>query len=61
MTTVQLRDIVTEDDVEAVTGLRRGPGKEGYLSYGFVKNGDVKWGGEELMSLDLAGRGAVRP
>lgn len=31
MATVELRDIVTEDDVEAVMGLRRGPGKEGYL------------------------------
>lgn len=31
MTTVQLRDIVTEDDVEAVMGLRRGPGQERYL------------------------------
>ncbi len=31
MATVQLRDIVTEDDVEAVMGLRRGPGREGYL------------------------------
>ncbi len=31
MITVQLRDIVTEDDVEAVMGLRRGPGQEPYL------------------------------
>ena len=31
MPTVQLRDIVTEDDVEAVMGLRRGPGQERYL------------------------------
>ena len=31
MVTVQLRDIVTEDDVEAVMGLRRGPGQERYL------------------------------
>jgi diamine N-acetyltransferase len=168
MTTVQLRDIVTEDDVEAVMGLRRGPGQERYLGrmishfedaiadakacprmwsvhdgdtlvgfvmisdnipaetlaadddivgpyvlgrllidarfqqrgygaatidalveylrdrpgadalwvsaapgegspqafylhYGFVKRGDVKWGGEEIMYLDLAGRGAARP
>jgi hypothetical protein len=28
MATVQLRDIVGEDDVEAVLGLRRGPGQE---------------------------------
>jgi diamine N-acetyltransferase len=28
---VQLRDIVTEDDVEAVMGLRRGPGQDRYL------------------------------
>lgn len=28
---VELRDIVTEDDVEAVMGLRRGPGRERYL------------------------------
>jgi diamine N-acetyltransferase len=31
MTTVQLHDIVTEDDEEAVMGLRRGPGQERYL------------------------------
>ncbi len=31
MATVELRDIVTEDDVEAVMGLRRGPGQERYL------------------------------
>jgi diamine N-acetyltransferase len=31
MATVQLRDIVTEDDVEAVMGLRRGPGQDRYL------------------------------
>ena len=31
MPTVQLHDIVTEDDVEAVMGLRRGPGQERYL------------------------------
>ena len=31
MATVQLHDIVTEDDVEAVMGLRRGPGQERYL------------------------------
>lgn len=31
MPTVQLRDIETEDDVEAVMGLRRGPGQERYL------------------------------
>ena len=31
MATVELRDIVTEDDVEAVMGLRRGPGQEPYL------------------------------
>lgn len=31
MATVELRDIVTEDDVEAVMGLRRGPGQDGYL------------------------------
>ena len=31
MATVELRDIVTEDDFEAVTGLRRGPGQERYL------------------------------
>ena len=31
MPTVQLRDIVTEDDVEAVMGLRRGPGQDRYL------------------------------
>ena len=31
MATVQLRDIVTEDDYEAVMGLRRGPGQERYL------------------------------
>jgi diamine N-acetyltransferase len=31
MATVELRDIVTEDDVEAVMGLRRGPGQELYL------------------------------
>ena len=31
MATVQLRDIVTEDDDEAVMGLRRGPGQERYL------------------------------
>jgi diamine N-acetyltransferase len=168
MTTVQLRDIVTEDDVEAVMGLRRGPGQERYLGRmishfedavadakacprmwsvhdgdtlvgfvmisdnipaetlaadddivgpyflwrllidarfqrrgygaatidalveylrgrpgadtlwtsaapgdgspqpfylrcGFVKSGDVKWGGEELMYLDLDGRGAAGP
>lgn len=28
MASVQLRDIVTEDDVEAVMGLRRGPGQD---------------------------------
>ena len=28
---VELRDIVSEDDVEAVMGLRRGPGQERYL------------------------------
>ena len=32
-----------------------------YLGYGFVKNGDVQSGGEELMSLDLAGRRAAGP
>jgi diamine N-acetyltransferase len=31
MPAVQLRDIVTEDDVEAVMGIRRGPGKENYI------------------------------
>jgi diamine N-acetyltransferase len=31
MAAVQLRDIVTEDDVEAVMGLRRGPGQDRYL------------------------------
>ena len=31
MTAVTLRDIVTEDDVEAVMGLRRGPGQDRYL------------------------------
>src|SRR5262245_42294639 len=31
MPTVELRDIVTEDDVEAVMGLRRGPGQDRYL------------------------------
>jgi diamine N-acetyltransferase len=31
MATVQLHDIVTEDDVEAVMGLRRGPGQERYF------------------------------
>jgi diamine N-acetyltransferase len=31
MPTVQLRDIVTEDDVEAVMGIRRGAGKERYI------------------------------
>ena len=31
MASVQLRDIVTEDDYEAVMGLRRGPGQERYL------------------------------
>jgi diamine N-acetyltransferase len=31
MTAVELRDIVSEDDVEAVMGLRRGPGQERYL------------------------------
>ena len=31
MPTVQLRDIETEDDVEAVMGLRRAPGQERYL------------------------------
>ena len=31
MATVQLRDIVTEEDVEAVMGLRRGPGQDRYL------------------------------
>jgi diamine N-acetyltransferase len=31
MPAVQLRDIVTEDDVEAVMGLRRGPGQDRYL------------------------------
>ena len=31
MAMVQLHDIVTEDDVEAVMGLRRGPGQERYL------------------------------
>ena len=31
MPAVELRDIVTEDDYEAVMGLRRGPGREGYL------------------------------
>ena len=30
-TAVQLRDIVSEDDVQAVMGLRRGPGQERYL------------------------------
>jgi diamine N-acetyltransferase len=29
--TVELRDIVTEDDYEAVLGLRRGPGQDRYL------------------------------
>jgi diamine N-acetyltransferase len=31
MPAVQLHDIVTEDDVEAVMGLRRGPGQDRYL------------------------------
>ena len=31
MARVELRDIVTEDDVEAVMGLRRAPGQERYL------------------------------
>lgn len=31
MAAVELRDIVTEDDEEAVMGLRRGPGQERYL------------------------------
>jgi diamine N-acetyltransferase len=31
MPAVRLRDIVTEDDVEAVMGLRRGPGQDRYL------------------------------
>lgn len=31
MAAVELRDIVTEDDIEAVMGLRRGPGQERYL------------------------------
>lgn len=31
MTAVELRDIVTEDDYQAVMGLRRGPGQERYL------------------------------
>jgi len=31
VTAVELRDIVTEDDVEAVMGLRRGPGQDRYL------------------------------
>jgi len=31
MPAVELRDIVTEDDVEAVMGLRRGPGQDRYL------------------------------
>jgi diamine N-acetyltransferase len=31
MPNVELRDIVTEDDVEAVMGLRRGPGQERFL------------------------------
>jgi diamine N-acetyltransferase len=31
MVTVELRDIVTEDDYQAVMGLRRGPGQERYL------------------------------
>jgi diamine N-acetyltransferase len=31
MSVVQLRDLVTEDDDEAVMGLRRGPGQERYL------------------------------
>jgi diamine N-acetyltransferase len=31
MATVQLHDIVSEDDVESVMGLRRGPGQERYL------------------------------
>lgn len=30
-TTVELRDVVTEDDEEALMGLRRGPGQERYL------------------------------
>ena len=31
MARVELRDIVTEDDDEAVMGLRRGPGQDRYL------------------------------
>lgn len=31
MARVELRDIVTEDDVQAVMGLRRGPGQDRYL------------------------------
>ena len=31
MPAVQLRDIVTEDDVQAVMGIRRGPGKDRYV------------------------------
>ena len=31
MPAVELRDIVTEDDVEAVMGVRRGAGKERYI------------------------------
>ena len=31
MTAIELRDIVSEDDYEAVLGLRRGPGQERYL------------------------------
>ena len=31
MARVELRDIVTEDDEEAVMGLRRGPGRDAYI------------------------------
>jgi diamine N-acetyltransferase len=32
-----------------------------YLRYGFVKSGEVKWGGEELMFLNLAARNRSVP
>jgi hypothetical protein len=59
MPPVQLRETATEDDVEAVMGVRRGPGQDRYLGSkishfegAIEKTGEVNWG-EDLLSLDL--------
>lgn len=58
MATVQLRDIATDADREAVLGLHRAPGQERFLGsmasqhHGFVATGEIKWD-EIVLRLDL--------